>query len=74
VIERTLSRASAGDEDALPVGVSLSLWGGIKSRWLARHAWLCGSPRWRPLVVIEECYCRTVEAGVAAELGFDQPG
>ena len=35
--------------------------------------WMCGS-RWRPLVVIEECYCRAVEAGVAVELGFDQPG
>jgi hypothetical protein len=34
---------------------------------------MCGSG-WRALVVIEECYCRAVEAGVAVELGFDQPG
>jgi hypothetical protein len=30
--------------------------------------------RWRRLVVVQECYCRAVKAGVAAELGFDQSG
>jgi hypothetical protein len=30
--------------------------------------------RWRRLVVVQECYCCAVEAGVAAELGFDQSG
>jgi hypothetical protein len=30
--------------------------------------------RWRRLVVVQECCCRAVEAGVAAEVGFDQSG
>jgi hypothetical protein len=30
--------------------------------------------RWRRLVVVQELYCCAVEAGVTAELGFDQSG